>query len=103
MLFVLILSLLLYLFPISESVIKPVVQVVKILSLAVGNLVFLKGERGLLRGLICGFLASLLCLLLFGLIGGDLRLSALTVLELFLGMIAGGISGILAVNLKKSG
>lgn len=86
----------------SSGVIKPVNQVFKTLAIAGGGLLFIRGDKGLIKGVIYGVCAVLVTYLLFSLIGGSFSISWLFVLELLLGAAAGAISGVIAVNLKKS-
>ena len=100
--FVLVFTLIIQLASLSSSVIKPVNQVFKILAIAGGGLLFIRGDKGLLKGAIYGVCAVLLTYLLFSLIGGSFSISWFFLLELVLGAAAGAISGIIAVNIKKA-
>lgn len=101
LLFVLVFTLINQLFSLPVGVVKPVNQVFKIISIAVGGLIFIRGGKGLLKGLIYGLIAVVITYLLFGLIAHSLTISWKFVLELLLGAAAGAISGVIAVNVKK--
>lgn len=100
--FVLIFTLLIQLFSIPMTAVKPVNQVFKIVSIAAGGLIFIRGDKGLIKGIIYGLIAVILTYLLYGLISHSLTISWKFLLEIVLGVVAGGISGIIAVNIKKN-
>ena len=99
--FVLIFTLIIQLFSLPLDAVKPVNQVFKIISIAAGGLIFIRGEKGLIKGAIYGLAAVLVTYLLYGLISGSLTVSWKFAIEILLGVVAGGISGIIAVNIKK--
>ena len=99
--FVLIFTLIIQLFSLPLDAVKPVNQVFKIISIAAGGLIFIRGEKGLIKGAIYGLAAVLVTYLLYGLISGSLAVSWKFTIEILLGVVAGGISGIIAVNIKK--
>lgn len=86
----------------SSSVIKPVNQVFKIICLASGGLIFIKGEKGLVKGALLGLFYTVTTLLLFGAIGGSVVVTYKFAFELLICIAAGAIAGVIAVNLKKS-
>lgn len=86
---------------ISDKVIYPVNQTLKVLSVALGSLVFVRGEKGWLKGGGIGLLFTAVSYLAFAAIGGDFSLSWLILAELLLGLVAGAVSGIIAVNVKR--
>lgn len=85
----------------GENIVYPVNQVIKVIAVMVGTLVFVRGEKGWLQGGIVGLLFTALSYLAFSSIGGDFSLSWLILLELGVAFLAGSLSGILAVNLRK--
>ncbi len=87
----------------SDGIIYPVNQTVKGLAVCAATLIFVRGEKGFVKGLSVGLLFWVASYLLFGVIGGYFSLSFLAIAELVLAMILGAVSGALAVNLKKSG
>ncbi len=101
LLFVLIFTLIIQLFSLPTGAVKPVNQVFKIIAVAVGGLIFIRGDKGLLKGVIYGLIAVVVTYLLFGLIAHSLSISWKFALELLIGAAAGAITGVIAVNVKK--
>lgn len=99
--FVLIFTVLIQLFNLPMQVIKPVNQIFKVLAIAGGGLLFIKGEKGLIKGFIHGVLAVIITFLIFGAIAGSLSADWKFALELLIGGVAGGIAGVIAVNIKR--
>lgn len=87
--------------PMPDKVIYPIGQTIKVISIVVGTLAFVRGEKGWLKGGVIGLLFAALSYLLFSVLGGDFSLSWLIFLELFLSVFAGALGGIIAVNIKK--
>ena len=85
----------------GEGVIYPVNQIVKVVSIALGALVFVRGEKGWLKGGAVGLLFTALSYLAFSALGGDFSLSWMIFVEVGVAFLAGALSGILAVNLKR--
>lgn len=83
------------------GVIYTVNQVLKVISIALGVLVFVRGEKGWLKGGGTGLFYTALSYLAFSALGGDFSLSWMIIFELAIALAAGAVSGILAVNLKK--
>jgi putative membrane protein (TIGR04086 family) len=98
---VLIFTFIIQLFSLSSAAIKPVNQVIKIVSIALGGIVFISGDKGLLKGGIYGVVAVVLTYLLFAIIAGEFSFSWKIIIELLIGGVAGGIAGVIAVNIKK--
>ena len=55
----------------------------------------------LFRSVVFGLFAVVITYLLYGLISHSLSISWKFLIEILLGAVAGGISGIIAVNIKK--
>ena len=87
--------------PLSDQVIYPINQTLKVLAVCIGTLAFVRGEKGFLKGGAIGVLFTALSYLAFSAIGGDFSLSWLILLELAIAFATGALGGILAVNLKK--
>lgn len=100
--FVIAFTLIIQLASVRPEVIKPVNQVFKIIAIAFGGLLFIRGEKGFLKGAVAGLLSVLLSYVLFSIIGGSFAVSWTFIFEILLGIIAGIIVGIIAVNIKKS-
>lgn len=99
--FVLIFTVIIQLFSVPATAIKPVNQVFKVLAIAGGGLLFIRGEKGLVKGLIHGVLSVILTFLLFGAIAGTLSCDWKFILELLIGAAAGAVTGVIAVNIKS--
>ena len=102
LLFVLIFTLIIQLFSLPLGAVKPVNQVFKILSIVAGGLIFIRGDKGWLKGIIYGFIAVIVTYLLYGAISHSLSISWKFLLEILLGVVSGAITGIIAVNIKKN-
>lgn len=100
---VLIFSFIIGLFSLSADIIKPVNQVFKIIAIALGGILFIRGGRGLIKGAVYGVCAVLVTYLLFAVISSSFAVSWLFALEIVLGAVAGAISGIIGVNIKGKG
>ena len=100
--FVLIFTLIIQLFSLSPNAVKPVNQVFKILSIVAGGLIFIRGEKGWLKGIIYGLIAVIVTYLLYGAISHSLAISWKFAIEILLGVVCGAITGIIAVNIKKN-
>jgi putative membrane protein (TIGR04086 family) len=87
--------------PIPDKAILPVNETLKAAAIFLGALIFIKGDKGLLKGTLVGVFTIMLSYLAFSALGGDFSLSWLIIVELFFGAIVGGASGIFAVNFKS--
>ena len=101
LIFVLVFTIVIQAASLTSAVIKPVNQVFKIIAIAGGGLLFIRGDKGLLKGAVYGVCAVLLTYLIFSIISGGFSISWLFVVEILIGAAAGGISGVIAVNVKK--
>ena len=99
---VIILASILRVTPLSDGVIYPVNQTLKVISTALGALLFVRGEKGFIKGGIIGALFTALSYLSFSAIGGDFSLSWLIFAELALAVFSGMVCGAIAVNLRRS-
>ena len=81
-----------------NTVIYPVNQTLKVLCICIGALVFVREEKGLIKGITIALLFTALSYLTFSAVGGDFSLSWLILAEIGLAVVAGGVSGALAVN-----
>ena len=100
---VLIFSLIIQLCSLSSSVITPVNQVLKIIAIALGGIIFIRGDRGLLKGAIYGVAAVFVTYLLFSIIASSFSVTWLFLVEILLGAFAGAVSGIIGVNIRRRG
>ena len=86
---------------ISTEAATAVNQVAKVLSVAVGALVGVRSQRlGWLIGAISGALFTTLGFAVFSLLKGSSLFAGVSVFDYLLGVAAGVISGILAVNVR---
>ena len=85
---------------VGEKGVYPITQTLKSLSLAVGVLVFVRGEKGWLQGMISALLFTAVSYLAFSALGGDFSLTWLIFLELAISSAIGVLAGMVAVNLR---
>ncbi len=86
----------------STPIIKVVNQFIKILSVFIGCFWSVRGGLGYLKGIAVGGGTTLFTYLLFALIGGAAVFGASFFVDLLFCMTIGAVSGIVAVNVKKS-
>lgn len=84
-----------------DRAIYPVNQLIKGISLAIGVLVFVRGEKGWLKGIAIAAIFTALSYLAFSALGGDFSLSWVILAELLGAALVGAVSGSLAVNLRR--
>ena len=87
--------------PLPDSVIYPVNQIIKGVSIALGTVLFVRGDKGWLKGGAVGLLFTALSYLGFSALGGDFSLSWLILLELVIALITGALGGAVGVNLRQ--
>ena len=97
---ILIFALIISISGISGSAVKAVNQFIKILSVFLGCFIFLKEDKGLLKGLFTGLLYEIIISLIFLIVGVKLTLSWCFIDLIFLCVI-GVISGIISINVKE--
>ncbi|MDD3397395.1 MAG: TIGR04086 family membrane protein [Clostridia bacterium] len=101
---ILIFAFLLRFIAIDEEAISPVVQVIKGVSILVGVFIALKGvfEMGFINGIIIGLTYTIIAFVCFSMLDGfTFEFSKTLLNDVIFGSIIGGISGIIAVNMKK--
>ena len=100
---ILLFALLIRFFNIPDSFIFPINQVIKVISLFLGMLIFLKkvNNNGLLKGLLLGFSYYLLSTIVFSILQGSFSFKLNNFVDLALTTLIGGIIGIIIVNIKK--
>ena len=86
----------------SDGVIYAVNQAIKVVSVAIGCMAGIRGEKGFLKGIGVGILFTLLSYLAFSALGGDFSLGWLIFAELAIGVFAGALGGALAVNFSRN-
>jgi putative membrane protein (TIGR04086 family) len=98
---VLIFALFIKLFSFSDATTKPINYVIKIVAVFVGGFLAINGDQGFLKGVIIGVVSLLTAYLLFGVLGGGLKVGVSLIWEILLGATIGAFSGIIAVNFKN--
>ena len=83
----------------SSTAVKIVNQFIKVISIFLGALLFLKEGKGLIKGGIVGLLYVLIINAIFSLISG--KGFTISILEVLLCLVVGVISGIISINLKE--
>ena len=86
---------------VPDKIVGPILQTIKVLSIALGTIVFVRGEKGFLQGIAIGLLFTALSYLTFSSLGGDFSLSIWILAEMALAVVVGGACGALAVNVKR--
>lgn len=89
---------------IPESVILPVNQVIKGVSVFMGVFIGLKKskEMGLLSGLLIGLIYTFVAFLTFSILDGDFAFDKRLLNDVLFGSVMGAICGIICVNIKKT-
>lgn len=87
--------------PLPDKVVCPVNQTVKVVAILLGSFLFVRGEKGFLKGGAIALVFTALSYLTFSAIGGDFSLSWWIIIELFLAVFAGVIGGAIAVNFRR--
>lgn len=88
---------------ISSEAIKPINQVIKIVSILIGTFYGLKkcNEMGLITGFSIGILYTILAFVTFSILNGGFSFDRSLINDLIFGGIAGAIGGVVAVNFRK--
>ncbi len=88
---------------ISDNLIKPINQIIKIISILFGVFCGLKKSRemGLMSGLLIGFLFTIIAFVAFSVLDGHFELGVSLLNDCLFGSIIGAICGIIAVNVGK--
>ena len=87
---------------VSDGLIAPVNQIIKILSIFIGVTVALKKnkQKGLLTGLLVGLIYTLLAFLVFSILNGTFNLDKSLFNDVLFGSISGAICGIISITIK---
>ncbi len=99
---ILVLALIIKLANLDDTLIPPINQAIKIISIVIGSGYAAKNsrQRGWLKGSATGLLYILLGFLLFSLVDGGFSLNRIILSDSLMGIIVGGIGGIIGVNLR---
>ncbi len=99
---ILVSALIVKIFTVSDGAIPIINQVIKSVSIFIGCLISLKKPNsGWLRGLICGFIFMWLSFVVFSALDNNFVFGLSLLNDSVLGAVAGMISGIIAVNIRK--
>ena len=86
-------------FSMSEKLISPLNLAIKTISVLIGSCIAVKGEsRGLLKGVLFGFLYISLAFVSFSFLANTFSMDLSLILDVLFACIAGGIVGIIKVN-----
>ncbi len=86
----------------SSKTVEIVNIALKIISILVGTLLAVgSGRQGLFKGGIIGLLFVLVSYLMFSLINGSFSVNPLTAFDVIFCLVAGLLSGVFAVNVRK--
>ena len=90
--------------PLSESLITPINQVIKGVSIFFGVFIGMKKhkEMGLLSGFLIGLFFTIIAFLVFSILDGAFCFDRTFLNDIIFGSIIGAICGIICVNLKKN-
>lgn len=100
---ILLFALLLRFTNISDKVIMPVNQVIKVVSIFFGVYSALKyhKEKGWVKGMLIGLTYSVLAFVVFAILSSSINFGLSTLLDIVFGAIVGGIVGVIVVNMKR--
>ncbi len=85
----------------APKTVKIINQFIKVISIFLGCIFFVRESKGLIKGGAVGILTTLLTYLIFALIGSNPTFGVPFIIDLIFGLIVGGISGAISVNLRK--
>jgi putative membrane protein (TIGR04086 family) len=86
----------------SESVILPLNQVIKIASILVGCFFGLKDRtKGVFKGAVIGICYAVISIFIFLIVNRTLNGNSFSVIDLLANTAAGAVSGIITVNFRK--
>ncbi|MBQ7912580.1 MAG: TIGR04086 family membrane protein [Clostridia bacterium] len=84
-----------------HKAIYPITQTLKVIFVLLASLLFIRGEKGWLKGGAVGLIFTALSYLTFSAVGGDFSLSWLVLVEVGLALFAGALGGVIGVNLRR--
>ena len=84
----------------TDTLIKTVNQFIKVIAVATGCFFFTRGSLGIVKGAVSGALCTFLTYAIFALMSASKLFSAEMLIDLLLTAVVGGITGIIAVNIK---
>ncbi len=90
-------------FSLKDSVISPINMVIKAISILLGLVFVFKIDKskGLIKGVCFGVIYSILAFVIFSILAGAFSLGVSIILDMVFCGVAGGILGVLLVNMKR--
>lgn len=85
----------------SDGVIRPINQIIKLLAIFFGCFFSVKDDGGFFKGGLIGLLSTLFTFLLFGLISGGLSFGIGLLIDLVFGFLMGAISGVITLRIRR--
>lgn len=87
----------------SDGIIKPINQVIKVLSILIGTIIAVKKtkQKGLISGIFVGLLYTVLAFVVFSALNGSFKFDITLLIDIVFGVIAGAICGVIGVNVKS--
>ena len=85
---------------VPDIAIKIVNQFIKVVAVFCGCYFSLSGDKGLFKGITTGLISTLMLYLIFSRLSGAEVFGVKTLIDLIFVAVIGGISGIIAVNLR---
>lgn len=85
----------------SDGVIKPINQIIKVVSVFLGCFLSVREDKGFVKGGLIGLISAILTLLIFSLLAGGVNSWGSAIIDLICGFIMGGLSGVISVNLPR--
>ena len=102
MVLILVFALLIRFVNIPDSFISPINQIIKVICIFLGCFISLKKtNKGFIKGMFIGLIFTVLAFLVFSFIAGTFNFNLSILLDILFGILIGGISGIIAVNIRK--
>lgn len=97
---ILIFAFLIKIFNIPDYLIKPINQVIKIISVFIGVLFALKKfpQKGLVSGMLIGVIYTILAFLIFSFLSGKFTFSFTILIDVLCALVIGGLCGVFFVN-----
>ena len=85
----------------SDGVIRPVNQFIKLISVFFGCFLWIQDEKFILKGGLIGLLSTVLSVLLFSLIAGSVSNILSVLVDIVFGIVFGVISGVITATVRK--
>ncbi len=88
---------------VPDFLIKPINQVIKVLSILFGVVIALKSDnsKGLKKGAVIGAIFSVIAYLVFSILSQNFAFDWTVIVDLIFACVIGGLCGMIIVNLRK--